>query len=394
MEEENFYEHQGKNNLELNNIFVDRVSYIFKKKIEGERQQVDKKPWADKIAPGNWFSFTNYLQVKQITGNKITVKNQRRVEWELSKDILAQYSSASCFQKVEWITRTEMVEKLSEAKDSAFTAEFRKKVQENEMAQKILAHRNELQDERKLSAVAKDLLDGEPKCMIGRLLKKEKMGRSMIQILNCEGQSLIAQIDHRTLLSLVLRGVKYMLKENQKKKEPEQRCHQEPQVGEWFSKTTYFQVQWVRGNVVGVRDEQNKEFQLEREIVESECESADHFAKDEKLNKGELEETLKDAKDSIMKVAFSKQRTVDECKALLRNLTAEQLDDPKQLKKFCKQILQGEETVLVCNFLGKQSKLGRSMVADLNSPSHDAIRQIDHRTIKSITLRGVCYKAK
>ena len=97
MEEENFYEHQGKNNLELNNIFVDRVSYIFKKKIEGERQQVDKKPWADKITPGNWFSFTNYLQVKQITGNKITVKNQRRVEWELSKDILAQYSSASCF---------------------------------------------------------------------------------------------------------------------------------------------------------------------------------------------------------------------------------------------------------------------------------------------------------
>lgn len=55
----------------------------------------------------------------------------------MSMDMLEQFTSASSFDKVEFITRTEMIEKLEEAKDCAFTVEFCKKVKENEVGQKL-----------------------------------------------------------------------------------------------------------------------------------------------------------------------------------------------------------------------------------------------------------------
>ena len=58
--------------------------------------------------------------------------------------------------------------------------EFTKKIKDNEVAQKILNFKNGLNYNQKLSQIANEILTGEPKFLIGRLLKKEKMGRSMI----------------------------------------------------------------------------------------------------------------------------------------------------------------------------------------------------------------------
>lgn len=77
MTEENFYQYIDKSQIDLNNIFIEKASYIIKKNIIGQKHKkvLEKKVWAGKIAPGNWFSFTNYLQIKEINGNKITVMN-------------------------------------------------------------------------------------------------------------------------------------------------------------------------------------------------------------------------------------------------------------------------------------------------------------------------------
>ena len=56
-------------------------------------------------------------------------------------------------------------------------------------------------------------------------------------------------------------------------------------MGEWFSKTSYFQIIKIEGGQILVKDDNNKEFYLDRAIVESECDSADHFATQEKINK-------------------------------------------------------------------------------------------------------------
>lgn len=61
----------------MNDLFVEKASYIIKKRLGGETKEVPKKGWANNIAPGHWFSFTNYLQVKEFNAQRVTVKNQR-----------------------------------------------------------------------------------------------------------------------------------------------------------------------------------------------------------------------------------------------------------------------------------------------------------------------------
>jgi len=41
------------------------------------------------------------LKVHAIDGNKITVKNQRGIYWEITNDLLENYDSATHYEKIE-----------------------------------------------------------------------------------------------------------------------------------------------------------------------------------------------------------------------------------------------------------------------------------------------------
>lgn len=49
---------------------------------------------------------------------------------------------------------------------------------------------------------------------------------------------------------------------------------------------------------------------------------------------------------------------------------------------------------MICKLIDLQTILGRSLVIDLNATTESKFRQIDHRTIESITLRNVLYSLK
>ncbi len=95
----------------------------------------------------------------------------------LSKDIITRcVDSASFYKTEEKVSRTELAKILTQAKDAVFTVVFEKK-------------------------------NGEVREMTAHLIEHETlMGRSRVMDLEKKG---IRLIDHRTLLSLVWKGVKY-----------------------------------------------------------------------------------------------------------------------------------------------------------------------------------------
>jgi len=139
-----------------------------------------------KIAVGEVLSGTYYLtvtgknegageiQVKDQFGNNFTMRGKDLIEKSLK--------SASQFDEVKKVSRTEMVEVLENVGDSVFTADFVK-------------------------------ADGADRTIVGHLVGSEpKMGRSNVYDLKVTSGHPMRQVDHRTLNMVISKGIKYTLK--------------------------------------------------------------------------------------------------------------------------------------------------------------------------------------
>jgi len=84
-----------------------------------------------KLAVGNWFSQINYYKLLDIV-DKESVKvctSSDKKELTLSKDIMiSEMQNGSAFKTTEKISRSEMVEKLLNAKEAVMSIKFHKKV--------------------------------------------------------------------------------------------------------------------------------------------------------------------------------------------------------------------------------------------------------------------------
>lgn len=96
----------------------------------------------------------------------------------------ANLSSADVFSRIENTNKTEIAKRLLESGDSVFTVEFVKQ-------------------------------GGEPRTLRGRLVKEDPlMGRAMVEDLDIPFHEIsnIRQVDLRTLKSLIIDNVKYVVK--------------------------------------------------------------------------------------------------------------------------------------------------------------------------------------
>ncbi len=138
------------------------------------------------IKRGDRLSMTYYLKVNGVNttegsvdvtdqnGNNFTIRGKSLIENTID--------SASQFSTVQKISRTEMVDILESAKDTVFTVNF-------------------------------DKQDGTNRTLVGHLLSAEpKMGRSNVADLEVVTGHNARQVDHRTLLWIVLKGIKYTVK--------------------------------------------------------------------------------------------------------------------------------------------------------------------------------------
>ena len=180
----------------------------------------DADKWnASKLSVGNWYSQVTYYKVKDIEKDTVKVVSSVNSSKEIAigKDILvSEMNSASAFDKEEKLTRTEMVEKLMDAKETVFTVSFNKKVDDKWIQQVIseqIKSAADLKNTKKVAEVSKQLVAGSEIEMSCQLLNSENgLGRSTVLDLNAEYGKNFRQIDHRTVSQLVLKNVKYTLK--------------------------------------------------------------------------------------------------------------------------------------------------------------------------------------
>ena len=110
-----------------------------------------------------------------------------------------------------------MIEILQNARESCMTLKFHKKVDDKyvkEQLQESIKAAKDLKDNKKMTALAKELVMG-PDCEMTCCLtgsENNKLGRSNVLDLNVKYGMNFRQVDHRTLEEITIKNVKYTLK--------------------------------------------------------------------------------------------------------------------------------------------------------------------------------------
>lgn len=168
------------------------------------------------------------------------------------------------------------------------------------------------------------------------------------------------------------------------------------QVGDHLSRVQYYRVvaRADEEGFVTVENTHGFQFKLRAEIVEAEMYSAGQYDREVRLTRSELAERLTAVGDTCFTVRFRKQVSERAVAARLAVLAADpaSISDEAACRRLAKELLEGEERVLVGYLVDAQPRLGRSMVIDLDVEAGEhAIRMVDHRTISELITRNVRY---
>lgn len=133
--------------------------------------------------------------------------------------------------------------------------------------------------------------------------------------------------------------------------------------GEILSCTMYMEVLEKGLDSIKVKDSYGREFLVKgQKLIEQTMFSSEQYSSEEKVSKTKAAEVLTNARDSVFKVDYIKQ--------------------------------DGEDRTLIGHLLNTENLMGRSDVVDLQVTGGNPMRQVDHRTTKSIILKGVKYTVK
>jgi hypothetical protein len=168
------------------------------------------------LKAGDYLSYTSYIQVKSIQGMNLEVEDQRGIAFSIKQGGTMQDSlvnqtmhSAHSYSHVEKKTRSELLEIFAQSGDVLYTVEYRKQVDPLKAFDQIKTG-NKLKSHEEQKKDLKKALEGEPRTLIGHTISSETgMGRSLVYDLESKG---FKQVDHRTIDSLILKGVKYIVK--------------------------------------------------------------------------------------------------------------------------------------------------------------------------------------
>jgi len=119
--------------------------------------------------------------------------------------------------------------------------------------------------------------------------------------------------------------------------------------------------------------------------------NASVFASEEKLSLTKVAKLLEDARTTCFTVCFNAKVDEKAVREKLESLSAANLKDKAKVAEISKEILVGKETIIIGRLSKSMGKLGRSLVIDLPT---EGFRQVDHRTLKWLTIKNVKYVVK
>ena len=314
----------------------------------------------------------------------------------VSRDIVEKMASGTHYAKEVGMNMTGLAELLEQCSDTVFTVQFHKQPSK-ESAQELLETTNfkDLKDKKKLAEIAKELSEGGLSTMTCHLVDVENnLGRSTVIDLTAKSDNKFRQIDHRTIQYIIFKNVKYVLKKGAKKEAEEEEekksgdkalwDRKDLAVGNWFSRTSYFQVKQIMGNEVKTMCD-NKEVVVSKDILEQEMHNAAVFAKEEKLALTKVVKILKEAKSTAFTICFTCKVDEKQIQEKLQSITEKEFKDAKTLAK---ELLTGRESTVTGRLTKTEGKLGRSLVIGI--PANNFV-SVDHRTIRWLILKNVKY---
>jgi hypothetical protein len=154
--------------------------------------------------------------------------------------------SADHFTKEVKMNMTDLAEIIQEAKDTIFTVQFKKKIDEKSIFEKFKATSEaDMKNEKNLKSFVKEIAAGKECTIIGHLLNTEsKLGRSTVIDLTAPHGNNIRMVDHRSIDFMIYKNKKYIIgksaKEEEQKKEDQKWDLGKLAVGNWFSLTQYY----------------------------------------------------------------------------------------------------------------------------------------------------------
>jgi hypothetical protein len=182
---------------------------------DAKHQPVDSHCKPEELKEGEWLSGTVYYKILNPRGQSHEVEDSFGKTLTVGDSILGREMVSSCqFDREEKVTRSQMVEKLSQAKDTVFTVKFKKKLTGKRVREVMEEDDYDTQTPAKrLRILNKAVAGGEDRVLVGFLKDCEPfMGRSAAIDLNVAGPHKERQIDHRTVEELILNRIKYILK--------------------------------------------------------------------------------------------------------------------------------------------------------------------------------------
>lgn len=173
-----------------------------------------------KLEEGDYLSKCAYYKVKKIKTDcsTVVIENEDGFLLECTAAIPEQEMfSASQVVETKKVTRTELVDILMSAGNMIFTVEFHCQLDPADVAACLsenLSDVGEMPLPQRKKFCKEQLLQGRHRTLVGYLLSTEPtLGRSKVRDMAIpKGQFGERLVDHRTLKSIIIQGVKYELK--------------------------------------------------------------------------------------------------------------------------------------------------------------------------------------
>lgn len=164
--------------------------------------------------------------------------------------------SADHFEKEIKCTMTDLSEILETSKDTIFKVQFRKKLDEKLVQQKLASVKfADIKKEKELKKLSKDLTEGELVEFVGHKVESDNnLGRTLMIDLEAPEKNNFRQIDHRTIEHIIFKNVKYILGRKDKNapelplkfdKDASKWTLSKLAVGNWFSSVQYYKIKSI-----------------------------------------------------------------------------------------------------------------------------------------------------